>query len=246
MRHPKIGATTAAAVMLLAGAAQANTFFYEATLRDLSGLGGSAAARLTHDTDAGTLRVDVRAKGFEPNMLHIQHIHGPFDAEGNPSDAVTPGLEDDADGDGVVELLEGLPKYGPILLNLIDEDDTGNGFDGFPVATAPNGSFSFTNTYDLATTTAFAEGIEPEDLLPLEFREMVIHGAFLEPGVGGVGNEGPGDEIFDLGGYSAFVPVASGEIVSVDAPAPIPLPAAGWLMIAGLSGLGLMRRRRRA
>ena len=245
MRHLTIGAMAAAAAMAMAGTAQADTFFYEATLRDLSGLGGSAAARLAHDTAAGTLRVDVRAKGFEPDMLHIQHIHGPFDAEGNPSDAVTPGLEDDADGDGVVELLEGLPKYGPILLNLFDEDETGNGFDGFPVAAAPNGSFSFSNTYDLATTTAFAEGIEPEDLLPLEFREMVIHGAFLPPGIGGVGNEEADDPLLTLGGYSVLVPVASGEIVAVDAPAPIPLPAAGWLLIAGLGGLGAMRRLRR-
>lgn len=31
-----------------------------------------------------------------------------------------------------------------------------------------------------------------------------------------------------------------------DAPAPVPLPAAGWLMLAGLGGLAALRRKRRA
>jgi hypothetical protein len=33
--------------------------------------------------------------------------------------------------------------------------------------------------------------------------------------------------------------------VDPDDPAPVPLPAAGWLMLAGLGGLGALARRRR-
>lgn len=147
----------------------------------------------------------------------------------------------------MVELLKGLPKHGPILLNLIDEDDLDNCFDGFPAVTSPNGSYLFTNTYDLEATAAFGEGFGAEDLVALEFREIVIHGAFLAPGVGGLGSEAEEDPtILAEGGYSFIVPVASGEIVQVDAPAPIPLPAAAWMLMAGIGGIGALRLRKRA
>ena len=34
--------------------------------------------------------------------------------------------------------------------------------------------------------------------------------------------------------------------VATTTASPVPLPAAGWMLIAGLGGLGLMRRRKRA
>jgi hypothetical protein len=37
-----------------------------------------------------------------------------------------------------------------------------------------------------------------------------------------------------------------GIYANITAIAPVPLPAAGWLMIAGLGGLGALRRRRKA
>lgn len=45
----------------------------------------------------------------------------------------------------------------------------------------------------------------------------------------------PENNISTLGIYASF-----------DGPAPIPLPAAGWLMLAGLGGLAAVRRRRKA
>jgi len=251
---PTIAAALAAAG-LAAGAADANTVTYEAVLDDLSGLGGSARADIEHDTDTNELWVRIQGGGFAKNMRHLQHIHGRFDADGSPRDSVTPTLaDDDADGDGVVELLEGAPRYGGILLSLFDEDAAaaGDAFDGFP--SAPSGIIDFAHTYDLDTTGALNpdknmdgtadDPVTAADLFPLTKREIVIHGAFLEPGIGGVGNEGPGDPLFDEGGYSQLVPVAAGEITRVTAP--IPLPAAGWALLAGLGGLGALRRFRRA
>jgi hypothetical protein len=224
-----------------ATASHAKTFNYHATLNDLSGLGGSGTAKLQYDDVANTLRVNIEGTGFAPNMLHVQHIHGTFDDDGNVTDAVTPTLANDTDGDGVVELLEGLPLYGGILLSLFDETDTDNGFNGFPnVTDEVNGSFSFTAFYDLASTTALSDGISAADLFPLDKREIVIHGAFLAPGIGGVGNEDADSDLIRFGGYSAFVPVAAGEIVAVD---PIPLPAAAWMLLAGIGGLGALSRR---
>jgi hypothetical protein len=63
-----------------------------------------------------TLTVFIAAKGLEPNQVHIQHIHG-FSGEG-AAEAVTPPPSADTDGDGFIELAEGLPFYGEILLNL--------------------------------------------------------------------------------------------------------------------------------
>jgi hypothetical protein len=235
-----------ASALLLGGPAQAGTFTYEATLNDLSGLGGSGRADLIFDDAARTLQVLIQASGFAPDMLHVQHIHGPIG--GN---AVSPTLaDDDADGDGVLELLEGAPKYGGILLSLFDEAAAmaGDPFNGFP--SAPNGVIDFAFTYDLDATGAFQPGVSFADLFPLEDREIVIHGAFLAPGIGGVGNEGPDNDLFKNGGYSNFVPVAAGEIVAVGGtplgvtPSPVPLPAAGWALIAALGTLAAMGRRR--
>ena len=230
-------AATAAALALPASAATLN---FKATLDDLSGLGGSGVAKLQYDNVAQTLAVSIRGEGFAPNMLHVQHIHGPIDAAGNAVDAVSPTLANDADGDGVVELLEGLPLYGGILLNLTDERQADNGFMGFPAVTdTDKGTLTFDAVYDLATTTAFNTGVTAKDLFPLAFREIVIHGAFLPAGVGGVGNETAGDPLLASGGYSNLVPVAAGEISAV------PLPASGVLLIGALGGMGALRRARR-
>lgn len=250
------------AAIVAAAPAGAETFTFEAVLNNLSGrapddpsgLGGSAKADLVFDSIANTLDVRIAGSGFAPDMLHVQHIHGRFDAGGAPRDSVSPTLANDADGDGVVELLEGAPLYGGILFFLNDEAAAAGGdpFDGFP--SAPNGIIDFDATYDLTTTGAFnsdpngdgdtSDAITAADLFPLDLREIVIHGAFLEPGIGGLGNEGPGNSLFDNGGYSNFVPVAAGQIVETTAP--IPLPAAGWLMIAGIGGIAALRRGRRA
>jgi hypothetical protein len=184
-------------------------------------------------------------------MLHVQHIHGRFNDDGSVRDTVSPTLASaDSNGDGVVQLLEGVPFYGPIVMSLFDETDTDNGFMGFPAVTDDGyGTFAFNARYDLNSTGAFSGTFGPDDLLPLDMREIVIHGAFLSPGLGGVGNEADDDPLIKFGGYSAFVPVAAGEIRLVDGGmgvAPVPLPAAGWLMVAGIGGLAALRRRKTA
>jgi hypothetical protein len=234
--------TVAGLAAALPLAAQAAHVPYVADLTQLnnSGVSGTADLRLLDNM----LEVTINATGLTPDMLHLQHIHGRRDENGNPIDSVNPPNtppENDPDGifddDEFVELEEGLPFYGGIRLFLNDGNGLGDpDMDELDIdfPTAPGGVIdNFTNTYDLSDP--FFAGIADN----LELHEIVIHGLF-------VGEDAEGlDGVMD--GYSATLPVASGVIrlASVAAPAPIPLPAAGWALLAGLGGLGAFRLRRK-
>lgn len=175
--------------------------------------------------DGGSLlKVRIEAMGLAPNMEHIQHIHG---IPGGNS--TTPTLADDAaaDNDGVIELLDGVPAYGPVILNLFDEGGA------FPLTDA-GGMLSFSRTYDLATAP-FAAAFGPSDLFPLVDREFVIHGGFLGPV--GIDAGRPVEEANGVAGYKDLLPVAAGEISAV------PVPAAGLLLVAGLGAFAAFRRK---
>lgn len=214
--------------------ATAATTNFVANLTELSGSGVSGIARLAYDDVAMTLGVRINATGLEQNQIHVQHIHGRFNDNRTPRDSVSPTFAAgaDTDSDGFIELAEGAPFYGPIVLNL--RDDTLPELEGFP--TAPDGSIDFNITYDLLTTPAFADGMSVADLLPLTFREIVLHGMTVPAGPG-LETDG---EVDGTPGYKLVLAVASGEISAV------PLPAAGWLLLSAFAGLfGVSRMRGR-
>jgi hypothetical protein len=237
MKARALAAVSLAIAFALPLAAQATTLVsYVAKLDPLSGSGVSGRADLTLDTDTGMLDVRLRASGLAPNQLHVQHIHGTFGPDGKPTQAVTPSFSagSDTDGDGIIELAEGVPSYGPIVLSLTDAAG------GFPMA--PKGRIDYFHTFDLSKTDAFAGNPLPDDpdnkftvadLLPLNLREIVVHGGFLADGQG----FGPG-EANGVAGYKTVLPVAAGAI------APVPLPAGIWLLGAAIGGLGVLRARR--
>ena len=177
------------------------------------------------------LTVTVAASGFVPNTAHAQHVHGFPDDESK--NAVLP--PDSARGnDGVLQVSEGAPFYGPIILPLAP----------FPMSDA-TGSVSFSNVYDdaaIAALTNFESIDTVAALMPLENKVYVIHG--VENG----------------GLFNPQLPAAGGQITPVDGDgstpgtggdggaAVVPLPSGAW---AGLGTLGVVgalgfARRRRA
>lgn len=162
----------------------AKTKMYTVDFTALNGSGVSGTAELTLSGDQ--LTVKVNATGLEPNMVHPQHIHGFI---GNKANSTCPTAAADTNGDGLVDLVEGLPSYGPVLLELyvpIDE---------FPVADA-NGVLNYERTFTLGETEFTEEGelITESALSPLQNRTIVLHGMTVD------------------GDYIATLPVACGQI----------------------------------
>lgn len=241
----RLTAAALAAAMLTGGAASADVLRFGADVDALNfrpadnpaqtaenGFDVAGTALFAFDTMTSVLTVDVNVTGLLPDVPHAQHIHGPA------GDAVAPTLADDADGDGYIELLEGVPSYGPILLSI------GSGIDAdgnviFPTADA-SGTLDFRMDYDLSTgSNPFLNGdTTVADLMPgmLNLREYVVHGAFVPEDAGLSIFDGQPDGV--VGAYNAFLPVGAGEM-SV-----IPVPAAAWLMMLGLGALGATRMRR--
>ena len=190
---------------------------FHVDLMPLNGSGVSGSAIFT--IEGNMLTVQVSAMGLEANMLHPQHIHGLTDM-GMAVESNVPPSSADTDGDGFVELAEGLPFYGPVLLSLTSPPGTAPS--GFPTA-SPSGVINFTETYDISGMN---------NLQPLSRRVFVMHG--MTVGAVGAGTEG---EVNGIAGYKATLPVAAAEIE------PVPEPGTYALLSAGLGVICLVRRR---
>ena len=122
---------------------------YRASLGALnnSGVHGTATLML----DGNMLTVTVEAMGLEAGKPHPQHIHG-FTENNRNSTCPTSAL--DTNGDGLIDLGESVPAYGPVILDLAPT----------PTADA-SGKVMYTRTFEIS-----------RDLLPLQNRAIVLHG----------------------------------------------------------------------
>lgn len=194
-----------------------------------SGIEGRAIVLLDQNTD--TLTVDIQATGLEPGEMHIQHIHGFEDG----TDSRSPTLRLDADGDGFVELAEGLVSYGPIQLNLTldpasaTHDHGTAGHDHTDAAVFPtvgaDGVLAYHEVFRFAAEDPNAQAILAS-LSPLEAKEIVLHG-MTTTAVQGAGTTG---EVDGTAGYKLALPVASGELTGI-------APAADVLQAVDALGL---------
>jgi hypothetical protein len=133
------------------------------------------------------------AEGAFPDGIHAQHIHA--------ADRCPPSSAD-VNGDGIVDVIEGVPFYGPILVPL--DGDISNGtseIPTFPFAMGDRGVYN----YQASTTLSVLEAALNEPL-NLAARHVVIHGVDLATPLP--------ETVQSLGGLPSQItlPVACGEI----------------------------------
>ncbi|MEZ5182235.1 MAG: CHRD domain-containing protein [Acidimicrobiales bacterium] len=162
-----VAATSAAGLLFAAPVSAAHEgTVYTADLQELNGSGASGTATLTVSDDGETMSIQVDARNLNLDGPHAQHIHGIVDGM-TVSASACPTMADDADGDGVLTVAEGLPEYGDIQTSLTTEGDTSPD-SGLAVERFPSGtSISYSRT-----------GIEIPDALKPELGKLhvVVHG----------------------------------------------------------------------
>ncbi len=119
----------------------------------------------------------MEVTGSTPSTFQLQHIH---------IGSACPTMADDANGDGYIDALEGLPSYGPALVPL-DGDLNGQsaGASSYP-SSDENGGYTYEKTADLKV---MIEDLKKQDPNPndaivklgtkrlnLTNRHIIIHG----------------------------------------------------------------------
>jgi hypothetical protein len=242
----RAAAASVALIVAIPTAANA-TVVYDAPLTALNNSGVTGLGIFTLNDSFTTLTVQILADGLEPNANHVGHIHGLFTASGLPADSTTPTPAQDTDGDGYIELAEGLMTYGPIILSLVPLTDPGPdvGADGvldyFHVFNLLDPSIYADNNMDGTPDYDIYDLLGP-NLDELQLRELVLHGMIVPPGPGA----GTPGEVNGTNGYLDVLPVASGEIKLVSGMGAVPEPATWAMMLIGFGAIGSAMRRRKS
>ncbi len=214
-------------------------------LEDVSAFGGIHAAHI-HGQFAGNAARPILEQGDGPFFDGAGGLANGF----APIDSVLPSIADDGVTieDGFLDFLEGQPKYGPVLLNLTSTQlRDASAFSSNPPAGVPplahflaladNGAidpsalFPSGTEFNLDTTYTFDltnpdEARQFNNLAPLDFREVVLHGQTIDKSISdaidaAAMGTAPGG--IDLGNGTAFrvtAPVAAAEIVPMGSSVP--------------------------
>lgn len=170
-----LGACAAAA--LLAGCAAtsgAPTTTYVAQLQPMNTAvtGGQTTGQARFVQRGNELDIDIRVQGAPAGIVHWQHFHG-F-ADGSP--ATCPGAAADANGDGIIDLIETGPASGTTMVPFISDPQSMDIAGGtYPTADAA-GNYHYQATVPLdALQAAFSKAF-PNQQLDLNKRVVFIHG----------------------------------------------------------------------
>ncbi len=125
---------------------------------DLSPLNTSEASGTAKvEMNGNQITVTIESHGHSAGAPHAQHIH--FGEEARQE---CPNMQDDANGDGLIQTLEGAPAYGPVQVSLTTEGDVSPestlAVDRFPTGEA-NGDVNYTRTFELPANMS-AEDLE--------------------------------------------------------------------------------------
>jgi len=135
-----LGAGPASANASSSGTSRLVTLTAQLTQLNGSGASGTATA-VVHNKKIKSIR--IHATGLTPDAPHAQHIH-----YGNQALNECPTLALDANGDGRLNTVEGVPAYGPVVVSLTTTGDTSPGsvlaVSRFPVAN--NGTIDYSRT----------------------------------------------------------------------------------------------------
>lgn len=152
----------------------------------------TASGSAVINRNGNDLTVTINVEGVTPLTLHPQHIH---------AGTMCPVASDDVNNDGFVDVIEGLPKYGAVLIPLDSNLSSFAPSLDFPVSDA-SGSYTYTQE---ASKSHLQK--ELREALKLGNRHVVIHG--IDPA-----NPLPAS-VQSLPGLPAWatLPVACGELV---------------------------------
>lgn len=182
---------------------------YAATLKPLNAAasGAEATGDVTFTISGDQLTIHVTAKGVSPDTEHWQHFHG-F-AEGD-KEATCPTAAEDANSDGIIDLIETEPVAGATMVPLNDDPVRMDiPTDTYPTA-GPDGTYTYEKTVSLkAMQDAFAAQF-PGQSLDLDRRVVFLHGVAASTALP--------ETVASLGDIPAHVtlPIACGELELVE------------------------------
>ncbi len=152
---------------------------YSASLTTLnSSVAGASAGTAKIAVVGDKMAVTIQMNGVPVRISHLQHIH---------SGSACPTAAADTNADGFVDVVEGVPSYGPILIPLDgDLRSQAGGMNSSPVASS-TGTYTYFRTVSItdmltdlrAPDTDDADAVAklaPGEELNLAGRHIVIHG----------------------------------------------------------------------
>lgn len=181
---------------------------YEADIVALNShiTGSEATGKATFTLENGQMQVVIDVKGVPANIEHWQHFHG-FE---NADDATCANTDSDANGDGIIDLMETEHNSGTTMVPFNDKPEELNiPTDTYPVADE-DGNYRYEATVNMAKLGDYFNAHFGDYDIHLDTRVLYIHGVPTDTDLP--------ESVASLGDIPAHVtlPIACGKIVRVE------------------------------